>query len=348
VQAVHVNGKWLAQKLTGTQRYAGEIVQAIVAAGCFDMVLHVPADARVPDWADAPCVTVRRSRFTGVVFEQVYLPVAAAGKLLLNFAGPAPMLKRRQLVTMHDATPFRYPRTYRRTFVAFYFAMYGLLGRTAEILSTVSHFSASELSRALHISGERFLVAGCAADALHAISPTRPDLDLKGDEYLVVGTQAQHKNLAGPLAAIAASGRNVVVVGVAGSQQVFSSMPALERTAVICGRLTDAELAWLYRNCRGLIFPSKYEGFGLPPLEAQTLGCPVVCSQAASLPEVCGDGALYFDPDDTESLVAQLDRLESEAGLADVMRNRGLANSRRYSWNASAQQVIERVCRGAS
>jgi glycosyltransferase involved in cell wall biosynthesis len=348
VQPVYVNGKWLAQKLTGTQRYAGEMVQAIVAADCFDLVIHVPADAEIPLWANDPRVTIRRSRFSGVVFEQLYLPFATAGKLLLNFAGPAPMLKRRQLVTMHDATPFRYPRTYRRAFVAFYFAMYGLLGRTAQMLSTVSHFSAGELSQTLRINVDRFIVAGCAADSLRSLAPSRPDLSLNGDEYLVVGTQAHHKNLAAPLAAIAASGRKVVVVGVAGSQQVFSAMPVLEHNAVICGRLTDAELAWLYRNCRALVFPSKYEGFGLPPLEAQTLGCPVVCSDAASLPEVCGDGALYFDPDDTESLVSQLDRLESQEGIADELRSRGSANSQRYSWSSSAQKVIEHVRRRVS
>jgi hypothetical protein len=124
-------GKWLAQALTGTQRYATEIVQAIVSADCFDLVIHVPADAEVPVWAHRHRVEIRRAPINGVVFEQLYLSFATAGRLLLNFAGPAPLLKRRQLVAMHDATPFRYPETFRWAFVAFYFVMYLLLGRTA-------------------------------------------------------------------------------------------------------------------------------------------------------------------------------------------------------------------------
>jgi glycosyltransferase involved in cell wall biosynthesis len=343
MQRVHVNGKWLALALTGTQRYATEIVQAIVSADCLDLVIHIPADAEVPEWAHRHRVEIRRATVKGVVFEQLYLPFATAGRLLLNFAGPAPLLKRRQLVVMHDASVFRYPRTYRWTFVAYYFVMYWLLGRTANQLVTVSQFSANELAEVLRISASRFIVAGCAADSLLAMKPMRPALELSGDQYLVVGTQAQHKNLTAPVIAVAESGRKVVVVGVSGHPQVFGATSSLDGHAVIAGRLTDAELVWLYRNSRALIFPSKYEGFGLPPLEAQALGCPVVCSAAASLPEVCGDGALYFDPDDPGTLVAQLDRLESDPDLADELRRRGFANSRRFSWNASAQKVVDWV-----
>jgi glycosyltransferase involved in cell wall biosynthesis len=340
---VHVNGKWLAQAITGTQRYAGEMVHAIVSADCLDLVIHVPAGATVPEWMHRHRVEIRHAPVKGVVFEQVYLPFATAGSKLLNFAGPAPLFKRRQLVTMHDATTFRYPRTFRVAFVAFYFGMYWLLGRTASQLVTVSQFSADDLAEVLRIPAGRFIVAGCAADSLLATKPVRPALELNGDQYLVVGTQAHHKNLTAPVIALAESGRDVVVVGVAGDHQVFTATSSLDGHALMAGRLTDGELVWLYRNSRALIFPSKYEGFGLPPLEAQALGCPVVCSAAASLPEVCGDGALYFDPDDPGTLVAQLDRLESDPDLANELRRRGFVNSHRFSWNASAKKVVDWV-----
>jgi glycosyltransferase involved in cell wall biosynthesis len=329
MQQIHINGKWLGQKLTGTQRYASEMTEAIAAARCAELVLHVPAGAQPPRWAHRYGVDVRTAPVAGVVFEQLYLPVATAGGLLLNFAGPAPLLKRRQLVTMHDATPFRYPKTFRRTFVGFYFGMYALLSRTARQLVTVSEFSASELAAVLRVPVERFLVAGCAADSLCGIEPVRPDLDLPDDHYLVVVT------------AVARSGRHVIVVGLAGDQQVFNSTGSLSGHAIVPGRLSDAELVWLYQNSRALIFPSKYEGFGLPPLEAQMLGCPVVTSHAASLPEVCGDGALYFDPDDPATLIAQLDRLEADAGLADDLRHRGAVNAKRFSWTASAGKIVD-------
>lgn len=342
--SLHVNGKWLAQRLTGTQRYAGEMVRAIAETDTVDLVVHVPAGAPVPDWMDHERIMIRRSRAKGQLFEQFYLPAATAGRLLLNFAGPAPVLKRRQLVTMHDATPFRYPQTFRRAFVWFYYLTYFLLGRLAERLVTVSHFSAGELDDVLGIPAQRFTVAGCAADTLTGLNPSRPDIDgLSGSFYLVVGTLAQHKNLTAPVTTIAESGRTVVVVGASGNQQVFSDATPLSGRAVIAGRLSDAELAWLYRNAAALVFPSKYEGFGLPPLEAQTLGCPVVTSTAASLPEIVGDGALFFDPDDTAALLTALTRLESDATVAEDLRRRGHSNALRYSWETSARAVLESV-----
>lgn len=340
-RGVHVNGKWLSQAVTGTQRYANEIVKAIVAADRFDLVIHIPAGVQVPAWMHRDRVEVRQAPVSGVLFEQFYLPLATRRSLLLNFAGPAPLLKRRQLVTMHDATTFRYPRTFRPAFVAFYYLMYSLLGRTASQLVTVSQFSAAELADVLGVPAERFLVVPCAADALSAAEPLCPALDLNGNHYLVVGTQAQHKNLTAPVIALSKSGRSVVVVGVSDGQQVYSATEPLTGHALLAGRLSDAELVWLYRNSRALIFPSKYEGFGLPPLEAQVLRCPVVCSDAASMPEVCGDGALYFDPDDTGSLLGQLDRLESDPLLAEQLRRRGTLNAQRFSWDASAQKIIE-------
>lgn len=338
---VHVNGKWLAQGLTGTQRYAGEIVRAIVATDSVDVVIHVPAGVDVPDWMDHPRVDIRRAPTKGVVFEQWYLPLVTAGRMLLNFAGPAPLLKRRQLVTMHDATPFRYPETFRTAFVRFYRVLYYLLGRFARRLVTVSHFSARELDDVLGIPADRFVVAGCAADTLNQIAPERPAINgLQEPFYLMVGTIAVHKNLPGPLKAVIETGRNVVVVGASGSQQVFSDANALSSRAVIAGRLSDAELAWLYRHANALIFPSRYEGFGLPPLEAQSLGCAVVASNAASLPEVVGEGALYFDPDDPSTLLCELDRLESDPQLVQALRERGTANAQRYSWSESALAIL--------
>lgn len=339
---LHVNGKWLEQRLTGTQRYANEIVRAIDSLGAVELVVHVPSGAVVPDWlSQSSNVRIRTAPVKGVVFEQLYLPIVTAGRLLLNFAGPAPIVKRRQLVTMHDATPFRYPQTFTKAFVTFYRVAYTVLGRTARQLVTVSHFSARELDETLGIPVRRFAVVGCAADALAHVAPTAPAFELVDPFYLVVGTVAVHKNLTAPVAALAASGRTVVVVGASGNQQAFSAASSLPKETVIAGHLTDAELAWLYRNAKALVFPSKYEGFGLPPLEAQKLGCPVVTSSAGSLPEVVGDAGLYFDPDDPTTLLDALTELESSDGLAGDLKRRGFINAERFSWRASAILILQ-------
>jgi glycosyltransferase involved in cell wall biosynthesis len=318
------------------------MVKAIAAQGIFDLVIHVPADAvqSLPMWADGERIEIRFSRLTGTAFEQVYLPIVTAGKLLLNLSGSAPLLKRRQLVTMHDATPFRCPAGFRKWDVVMRYLSYRWLARVADGLSTVSVFSAHELSDVLRVGVDRFMVTGAAADSLTRAVAARPALELKADHYLIVGAGARHKNIGSAVRAIANSGRNVVIVGSSGNRQNIGAAASADDHVVVSDWLTDAELVWLYQHSRAIVFPSTYEGFGLPPLEAQALGCPVVCSDSAALPEVCRDGALYFDPDDPQMLIAQLDRLESEIGLADDLRCKGFANMKHYSWCESAQKIL--------
>ncbi|WP_059016128.1 glycosyltransferase family 1 protein [Mycobacterium sp. M26] len=342
--SVHINGKWLGQPFTGVQRYSEELARHVVADGGIDFVLHVPNGARVPDWALAPNITVRRAPLAGVAFEQLYLPVATAGRLLLSFGGMAPLAKRRQVVTFHDATPFRFPETYRKAFVAFYLFAYLLLARTARRVLTVSEFSKRELAEVLRVKPSRFLVVGCAADSLTRVAARKPDLPWHPQTYLLVGTLARHKNVAEPTAALAGSGRHVVVVGAGGDAHVYAgAADGLADNVVVAQRLTDAELRWLYENAAALVFPSLYEGFGLPVLEAQTLGCPVIASDRASIPEVGGDGALYFDPDDVTGLLQHAETLERDTSAADKLVDLGHRNASRYTWATSANSVLAAI-----
>lgn len=340
---LHVNGRGLVGNARGPARYATELVHAIAVSGLFDLVIHVPSDAPrvLPAWTKCPWVEVRRARSSGAVFEQCHLPIATVGRRLLNFGGSAPLFKRRQLVTMFDATPFRRPRGFGWMFVARQYVTYRWLARIAEGLLTVSVFSAHELSDVLRVDVDRFIVAPGAADELSGVRPVNPGLQLCGDHYLVIGSAARHENVCRAVETIARSGRSAVVAGTRGEPGVLAGSSAWGEKVAVTEDLTDAELVWLLGNSRALVFPSTYEGFALPVLQAQALGCPVVCSDSAALPEVGGDGALYFDPDDPEMLLAQLDRIDSEPELVDDLRGRGLANARRRSWRASGEKVLE-------
>lgn len=345
---VSVNGKWLSQAVTGTQRYATEVASRLVARDPERYVLRLPADAPVPAWAPAG-LRVARSRWRGVAFEQVALPWAARRELLLSLGGPAPVLARRQVVTMHDAGVFRVPVSYSRAFRTWYRFLYRAVAPRAAAVLTVSRFSAGELAQALGLPESRFVVAPNGADHVDDVDPVRPDLPFVDESYvLCVGTPAAHKNLALPLAVLGSGPRPLVVVGAVSAEHVFGpaadgaeSEPA--PAAVVLGRIGDGEVAWLYRHADALVFPSRYEGFGLPVVEAQRLGCPVACSNAASLPEVAGDGAAFFDPDDPESLRAAL---ESLAVDRDGWAARGRANAQRFRW-ADTVVEVERALDGA-
>ncbi|HEU5304812.1 MAG TPA: glycosyltransferase family 1 protein, partial [Gemmatimonadales bacterium] len=114
-------------------------------------------------------------------------------------------------------------------------------------------------------------------------------------------------------------------------------------SAVQAGYVSDSELRALYEGAACFVYPSRYEGFGLPPVEAMACGCPVIVSRSASLPEVCGDAALYVDADDPTQLAAAIRRVMCEEGLADRLRQRGRERVRQWSWDTTAATTLATV-----
>lgn len=342
--AVALNGKWLAQQTTGTQRYADQLARRLVVRDDLDVTLHLPRGAAAPAWLPSS-VPVVRSRLSGVAFEQLALPWASRRRLVLSLCGPAPMLARRQVATIHDATPFRYPGTYTRAFGWWHRSISRVLARRAQALVTVSEFSAAELADVLHRPRASVHVVPNGSDHLEGIVPTDPGLPGIGAGpaappfALAVGTLAAHKNLAPALHALHARGIPTVVVGARGAGRVFAEASAAlppEGIVRYAGRLTDAQLGWLYRHAAVLVFPSRYEGFGVPLVEAQRLGCPVVATTAASLPEVAGAGAILVDPDRPDELAESVAELLASPHLRATLAALGRANAERYTWDRSA------------
>lgn len=342
--AVAVNGKWLAQSTTGTQRFAQELVRRLVLRPDLDVVLHVPRRAPLPGWLPAGTQVVR-SRLDGVAFEQLALPWAARGMLVLSLCGPAPLLARRQVATIHDASPFRFPQTYTRVFGAWHRTVARVLARRANALVTVSNFSAGELAEVLRIPGNRFTVVPNGADHLDHLEATDPGLPADGSEFvLAVGTLAAHKNLAPVLRVLAARGIPTVVVGARGAGRVFAAADLPQGGSITyAGRLTDAQLGWLYRHAGVLVFPSRYEGFGVPLIEAQQAGCPVVAGAVAALPEVAGAGALLVPPDRPELIADAVERVLADRPERDRLVAAGRDNAARFTWDRSAELLAAAV-----
>jgi glycosyltransferase involved in cell wall biosynthesis len=339
-QPLLINGKWLAAQAGGMQRYAGEVARRLLELDPAARVV-IPRDAVRPDWL--PEGRVHRSRLRGIAFEQLALPWHARGAMLMNLAGPAPIVKRDQLVVMHDVTPARYPRTFSRRFVLWYSVLYRLLARRARHLATVSEFSRGELAEVLGVDPARFALAPNGHEHAFTARADAADITLGSelaaytiDDYvLCVGTLTPSKNLVPVTQALAAAGISVVVVGAAGARRVFAEESPLEAPGIhLAGRLSDAELALLLRNARALVFPSLYEGFGLPLVEAQALDCPVIASDAASIPEVAGDGAMYFDPMRPQDAVAHVRALDADERRRLVASGR--RNIGRFSWDRTA------------
>ena len=339
--AMCVNGKWLAQPLTGTQRYATEVMRVIgETAAASNVTLILPKDAVVPSWATK--FRLVRSRFRGIVFEQLVLLWHARGKHLYSLAGPAPIAKRNQTLVMHDATPFRYPHTFRLSFVVWYRIMYGVLCRTAKRVLTVSAFSRTELAIALRAPERRFELAPCGADHVDraALSNCVPAQQLQpGSFALIVGNLTPHKNVAAALTALSQADVPVAIVG--GPHYVFRGAKFDDHSNVhFLGRVDDRQLMGLYAQAAVLVAPSRYEGFGIPIIEAGKLGCPAVFATGSAMTEVAGDGGLGFDPGDMSKCAELVKRVMLDPALRDELSTRAMANANRFSWTQTAQTVF--------
>ncbi|MBL6456841.1 glycosyltransferase family 4 protein [Belnapia sp. T6] len=347
---IAVNGRFLTQRVTGVQRFAAEITRALDAMAA-EGVLPGARLLRPASDTPSPFPHLRDEAFgrlRGQAWEQAELPVRARGSVLVNLGNTAPLLMgRRQVVVIHDAGAFDTPESYSFAFRSWYHALHRALPKVGARLLTVSDFSRGRIAHHLgldparigvvHEGGEHILrePADTAVLARHGLRP--------GGYALVVGTRAAHKGLAGigeAQALLAARGLVLAVAGAANAQVFRNAGDPSGQAVLPLGRVSDAELRALYEAAFCLIFPSRYEGFGLPPLEAMTCGCPVIAAHAAAVPEVCGEAALWFDNDGPRRLPDALARLLDEDGLRERLRAEGLRRAAGFSWRGAAERLV--------
>jgi glycosyltransferase involved in cell wall biosynthesis len=181
------------------------------------------------------------------------------------------------------------------------------------------------------------------------IQDARRRYGIEGDYVLHIGTLQPRKNLSGlvkAFAEVAADSRlQLVLAGKKGwlYQDLFETVTRmdLEDRVRFAGYVPEADKAALLSGARLYVFPSLYEGFGFPALEAQACETPLICSTSSSLPEVAGDGALYVDPHDTVGLTEAMQRLLVDAALRAELVAKGCENRRRFSWRRCAETVME-------
>lgn len=344
-----INGRFLTRPMTGVDRFAFEVLRLWLPryAGAHQAQIIVPPAVPVNQiYASLPRPTPVGS-LRGHAWEQVDLPMHARGATLVNLCSTGPILRESQLCVLHDAAVISNPDTFSFAFRTWYRYLFAGLMRQARTIATVSRFSADELTRffgrrkaaleVVYCSGEHILREPADAAILER-------LDLVGKRYvLAVGSRSRNKNFAAAVAAVAQlNDPGVKLVAAGGSnQRVFSGMELKSDNLVPAGYVTDRELRALYEHADCFIFPSLYEGFGLPPLEAMHCGCPVIVSGRTSLPEVCADAALYCNPEDIGDITRQLKKLLSSDSLREEMRERGRARARSFSWQTSADRLEE-------
>ena len=232
-------------------------------------------------------------------------------------------------VTLHDLALVRHPELFPRWHRWSGRAGIGPVARAADRVFAVSEFTKREAVELLRVPEEKVIVIGNAVDP--AFTPS--DTVSQGDYVLAVGTLEPRKNLRRVAEAAARIGAELRVVGARGWGGVA--------TPGWVGEVSDEELAALYRGARALVFPSLYEGFGIPVLEAMASGTPVVTSRGGATEEVAGGAAVLVDPLDVAAIAAGI---EEAGSRREELRARGIERAAGFSWT-SVGDAVERTWR---
>lgn len=353
-----INGRFATQSPTGVQRYAAEILRALDelldvghrAALGLELELLVPGNVQARLQLGA--IAVRRvGRLTGHAWEQLDLPRHVQGGLI-SLCNTGPLAVGKQIVCIHDVNTRTYPTSYTLPFRVLYRGLHPALGHRVAAVATVSQYSARQLARYDIALADKITIIPNGHEHVKRWMPrhSAATLEAAGSKTVVViGSRAPHKNVDLLLALapqLARSGIRIAVVG-ARDTRVFAPAHGDKESSEILwlGRLSDSELAALLRDALCLAFPSFEEGFGLPPLEAMALGCPVVTSDRASMPEICADAALFASPEEPKAWLEQILRLSSDADLRADLVARGQRRAQFYSWRQSAFMYLDAMAR---
>lgn len=332
--SIVVNGRFLARRMTGVERYGREILSRLDDRPARNGVVGmrvVRYEARDGGWR-------------GHLWEQVALPgQVGPNQLLWSPANTGPLNVRNQVLSLHDLSPLEHPEWFKPAFALWYRLFLPMLVQRVQRIVTPSQFVRAKLLKRFGLPGDRVAVVpgGVDTGVFHPGVPSR--LILPACYVLFVGSLQPRKNLARLLAAWDSMKDSVpiawlLIAGAGGSAFRPASLPETGRVKFL-GAVPDADLPELYARAALFALPSLDEGFGLPVLEAMACGTAVLASKRGALPEVAGDSALFFDPLDVGEIAAMLDRGLRDSALRIALREKGLARVRCLSWEVSGEML---------
>ncbi|MGI4766068.1 MAG: glycosyltransferase [Janthinobacterium lividum] len=338
-----INGRFFGQPVTGVQRYARNVVGALDAAlarNGASAVLLTPAGVAVPCFAALEHSAGGPG--SGHVWEQAVLPLRWPGRLL-NLCNTAPAVRADQVVCIHDANVFRSPESYGRAFRTVYRSLLPLLASRSARIATVSRDAAKQIAAHLPVAERDIAVLPNGHEHALLWDPARATLPagtgLDRPFVLALGSRARHKNLGlllGLAPALDVMGVDLLVAG--GGGAIFTGVAeAVYPNVSRLGTVSDDDLSLLMDRALCLAFPSITEGFGLPIIEAMARGCPVVSSDRASMPEICGEAALLASPDAPEAWLERIAALLGSDALRANLAGRGREQAKLFSWTGTAE-----------
>lgn len=362
---VAINGLFLEQPATGTGQYLRELAAAMRTLAPEDEFIFIAP--RAEPSAPAPVLTarprVRRENFAKFEFEQVTFPRAAQENRFdlahVPHFGPPFFPSIPTVVTIHDLIPLILPAYRGAPRVQMYTRLAGWGARRARAVLADSEASARDIHKYLGIPRARIHVVCLAAHPRFQPYISEAERERVRARYnlpqafaLYLGGFDSRKNVARLVEAFAALEQQSAQLVLAGSLPAQDSdfFPDPRRLAhehnvshrvLFPGFIDENDKPALYALARVFLYPSHYEGFGLPPLEAMACGASVISSNASSLPEVVGSAGVLLSPDDPKAWREALDAILADEARAHAMRKAGITQARKFSWERAARETLD-------
>lgn len=350
-------------RFDGLNRYTGELLKIYRACDRFQFYT---ADTQVtPNFASSnvtriPYSNIYQNNFKNnllrLIWHQFNLPIQVLKNKQKLFYSPVfegmllPVCP--QIITIHDVLPIRFPEVYPRIKYYFQYILPRLI-RASTAIVTTSEYTKQEILDVYccHNTPIHVVYQGYRQEIFHAkpqpqITPFIPQHQLQ-NFILCVGETRPYKNLRRLIEAFARANLPDTELAIVGNinkcDRNLINYPrelGCQQRVKFLGFVPDDELADLYRHATAFAFPSLYEGFGIPPLEAMACGCPVIASTATAIPEVCGDAAYPIDPRDTDDIANALTRVVTDAALRQQLRQRGLERVKSFSYQQMSDRIL--------
>jgi glycosyltransferase involved in cell wall biosynthesis len=351
------NGKFLMAPPTGVHRVAEQLILTIdqllderpELRGRFDIEVFAPR--KLHHVLKLKHIRFRQGGvFTHIPWEQIDLPSSGLfrGATIVSLCNLGPVAATNALTLIHDAQVHLSPDSYSKAFRLWYKLVQPLLGKRHKQILTVSEFSRTELSKAGVSPAHKTSVLHNGVDHVLTVSAeisVLTKLNLASQSFVLgLANTQKHKNVRVLLQAFSdrrLAGHTLVLFGAANMKDLEEALGAdLPANVVLAGKVGDGELRALMEAALCLAFPSTTEGFGLPPLEAMTLGCPAICAPCGALPEVCGDAVLYADPLNPLSWVDAILSMSGDREQRERFVAAGYAQAAEFTWRNAADRLL--------
>ncbi|RYY08371.1 MAG: glycosyltransferase family 1 protein [Sphingobacteriaceae bacterium] len=355
---IYINGRFLTQKLSGTQRFAYEVVKELYNYSSVEVTVLVPPVKFILKDYDTRSFKLKViGKYKNLLWEQIDLLIYLKlnkNPLLINLINTAPVIYKNQIITIHDMTTFIKPEWFSKLFSQYYRIILPIIARNSLKIITVSENSRSDITKILEVPAHKVVVLYNSISEIFYKNKSSSNNLInkfkieKNNFILAVSSLDPRKNFKRLIKAyyLIDQAMPLVIVGTTGKAFANDNLKHVVNNineVIFTGYVNDEELAELYSFARCFIYPSLYEGFGVPPLEAMACGCSTIVSNGSSLPEVCGDASLYIDPLSIPSINNALLNLINNENLRKELVAKGREQVKRYSWKQTTQKLLETI-----